>query len=85
MNGSEAKYNREYVEIRTTLEHIRTKLEAVEDTVATLPPALRELRVGIEQNRCEISALKSTSAILGGLAGAFLSVFTRILFWNKNG
>lgn len=83
MNGSEAKYNHEYVEIQTALEHIRTKVEFLEAVLRDFPQIVLDLRSQIEKNRSEVATIKSTALILGGLAGSFIAAFFRFLFNSR--
>lgn len=84
MNGSEAKYNREYVEIKTALAQIRTKLDAIESSVHEIPATIHDLETRVEKNRNDISGIKATAAIFGGLAGSCFAAFSRFLFTGRN-
>jgi len=83
MNGSEARYNSEYVEIQTSLEHIRTKLESIENSVGQTQQTLAEFHEQMDKNRSDIAGIKSAAAILGGLAGTFVAVLSRFLFAGR--
>ncbi len=79
MNASETKYTSEYVEIKTSLEHIRTKLESIESFVHDIYNVNAELSEQIGKNRVEIAGVKATAAIVGGLAGTIIAVLLRFL------
>ncbi len=80
MNAPETKYSSEYVEIKTSLEHIRTKLESIESFVHDIHKTNTELTGQVGKNRVEIASVKATAAIVGGLAGTILAIFLRFLF-----
>ncbi|RJP22766.1 MAG: hypothetical protein C4527_21345 [Candidatus Omnitrophota bacterium] len=80
MNGSDAKYTSEYVELKTSLEHIRTKIVDIEMVVRDIHSSLTDLREQINLNRMEIAGVKATAAIVGGLTGSLIAVFARLFF-----
>lgn len=82
MNAPETKYSREYVEIKTSLEHIRTKLENIESFVHDIHKSNTVLTEQVGKNRVEIASVKATAAIVGGLAGTILAIILRFLFAN---
>jgi chromosome segregation ATPase len=83
MNGSELKYNREYVEIQTALEHIRTKLESIESGVGMIYQELDALSTQSAKNAADITTIKSTAGIIGGIAGSCIALFTQWFFPGK--
>lgn len=85
MNGSEVKYNQEYVEIQTALEHIRTKVESIDVVLRDFPQTILEIRSQIEKNRSEISTIKSTAMVLGGLAGSCITALFRFILNTRGG
>ncbi len=80
MNGSEAKYTSEYVELKTSLEHIRTKVVDIETVVRDIHGSLSSIREQMSRNRMEIASIKATAAIVGGLAGSLFAIFMRLFF-----
>ncbi len=83
MNESEAKYTREYVELRTTLEHIRTKLEIMDKTIRDIHITQAEYHKQVEKNRNDLAGVKATATLLGGFAGTLFAIVTRMLFSSE--
>ncbi len=83
MNGSEAKYTTEYVELKTSLEHIRTKVEDIQTFVHEINDSLAVLREKLNRNQMELASVKATAAIVGGLTGSLIVVFARIFFAGR--
>ena len=83
MNGSEAKYTSEYVELKTSLEHIRTKIENLEIIIREIHRSFTELSTELNHNRSEIAGIKASAAVVGGLAGSLIAVFSRLFFTGK--
>lgn len=80
MNGSDVKYTSEYVEIQTSLEHIRTKLDIIDRTLGDIQQSYAGLLVKVEQNQLDLAGVKATAAIFGGLAGSLLTAVLRLFF-----
>ena len=83
MNSSEPKYMSEYVELKTSLEHIRTKIENLEITVREIHRSFAELNAEVNKNRSEIAGIKASAAVVGGLAGSLFALFSRLFFSCK--
>ncbi|MBN2326320.1 MAG: hypothetical protein JXR73_04135 [Candidatus Omnitrophica bacterium] len=79
MNGSEAKYSSEYVEIQTSLERIRTKLESIESAARDLQLAQLDLLRKVEETQTGLAGVKATAAVFGGVAGSLIAVLLRFL------
>ncbi len=85
MNGSEPKYSSEYVEIQTSLEHIRTKLGSIEHAVRDIHHAYIDLSQKVERNRIDIAGVKAGAAVAGGLAGTVFALVSRLFASWKAG
>ncbi len=83
MNGSEAKYTSEYVEIQTSLEHIRTKLDTLEQSMRDIQSFNNELYRKVDQNQIELAGVKATAAMMGGMTGSVIALALRIFFPGK--
>lgn len=77
MNGSEAKYSSEYVEIQTSLEHVRTKLEVIEQSERDIQLSYLELLKKVDKNQTDLAGVKATAAIAGGVAGSLIMILIR--------
>lgn len=77
MNESETKYSREYVEIITALENIRTRIESVEMILRESHQESLKVTEQVNRHRTELAGIKATAAIIGGLAGSILGVISR--------
>ena len=84
MNGSEAKYNSEYVDIKTTLEHIRTKVESIESLQKEMHQEMLKLNDDVNKNRSEIAGVKATAAVIGAAAGSIIALLTRFFLLSKS-
>jgi len=85
MSDSEIKYSSEYVEMKTMLEHIRTRLEMMDVTLRDIQSNTLDNHKQVEQNRADIAGVKASATILGALAGTLVAVLTRIMFaWKLN-
>jgi chromosome segregation ATPase len=84
MNGSEPRYNREYVELQTSLERIRTRLDHIDTLLREIHERNLEVQRQVEQNRADISGIKASAALLGGLAGSLLAVLSRLFFLDRS-
>lgn len=82
MNGTERKFTQEYVELKTSLEQIRTKIENIEILLREYPKVLTELRSQINNNRSDLSSIKGSAIVFGGLAGSLFALATRYLFFQ---
>lgn len=77
MNDTEAKYSREYVEIITALENIRTRIESVEMILRESHQESVKLTDQVNRHRTELAGIKATAAIVGGIAGSVLGILSR--------
>jgi hypothetical protein len=77
MNETEPKYSREYVEIITALENIRTRIESVETILREAHQESIKLSEQVNRHRTELAGIKASAAILGGIAGSVLGVLSR--------
>lgn len=79
MNGSEQKYSREYVEIQTSLEHIRTKIGDMESILRGMNESSVRLNAEVNRHRSDIAGIKATAAVAGGLAGSVIAFLAKFL------
>lgn len=84
MNGSELKYTSEYVEIQTSLEHIRTKLEGIEQSVRNVQLTYLELLKKVDNNQIDLAGIKATAAIAGGAAGSLIALLFRLFLTGNH-
>ncbi len=80
MNEKDRLYSVEYVEIKTSLEHIRTKLESIEHAAQHTHHTLEEFHKQMDKNRSDIAGIKAVSAVIGGLTGSLVAILSRIVF-----
>lgn len=80
MNGSEPRYSREYVEIMTSIENVRTRLEALDGVLRTIEKRLDLFETQCNDNRMAIANIRGAAVILGGLAGSAVAAVMRLLF-----
>lgn len=84
MNRSEARYSREYVELRTSLEHIRTRLQSVDAKVSHIEQAFSEFESQFTKNRMEVANIKTVAVLMGGIAGSVVAGLFKWFFTQSN-
>ncbi len=83
MNGSDARYTTEYVEIQTSLEHIRTRLESIECSVRDIHQSNIDLYNKVDNSRVDLAGVKATAACVSALVGSLIAVVLRVFFSDK--
>ena len=78
-DGSERKYNAEYVELKTALATIEAKLGNIEGYVRDVHRDMSEIQQTAQKNRVEIASLKTAASVLGAIAGMVAGVMGRVL------
>lgn len=73
MNGSEPRYSREYVELRTSLEHIRTRLQSLDSSIRTMESTFTDFEKLFTRNRMEVASIKTIAVVMGGIAGSVVA------------
>lgn len=79
MNGTDTKYTSEYVELKTSLERIKTKLESMDFNLRQVQQTLSDVHKQMDRNRSDIAGIKAVSAIIGGLTGSIVAVLLRFV------
>jgi septation ring formation regulator EzrA len=79
MDGSDRKYNAEYVELKTTLATIEAKVGNIESYMRDVQRDMAEIRQAAQKNRVEIASLKTAASVLGAVAGMVAGVVGRML------
>lgn len=77
MEESGPRYSREYVDVMTSLEHIRTRLQSIDATVQSIQGHLDEHEKQCTQNRMDVARIKTSAMIVGGLAGSVVAGLIR--------
>ena len=78
MDGSERKYNVEYVELKTTLATIEAKVGNIESYMRDVQRDMAEVRQVGQRNRLEIASIKTAAAVLGAVAGMVAGIVGRV-------
>lgn len=78
--NQKGKYSTEYVEIKVSLEHIRTKLDMMENMIRNLHTNEQECYKQVEQNRADIAGIKATATVWGAVAGTLVATLSRFIF-----
>jgi Flp pilus assembly protein TadB len=78
MDGSDRKYNVEYVELKTALATIEAKVGNIEDYMRDIQRDMAELRQVEQKNRLEIASIKTAAAVLGAVAGVVAGLVERV-------
>ena len=79
MDGSERKYNAEYVELKTALATIEAKVGNIESYMRDVQRDVAEIRQSAQKSRVEIASLKTAASVLGAIAGMVAGVVGRMV------
>lgn len=80
MNECNFDYCREVIELKASMERVRSKLESVESMLIYNRASLEEMNKQLQRSRLDVASVKTSAAIWGGLSGAMLAALLKWVF-----